>query len=73
MSIDKIKHIIGEHLELDESSISEDSTFNDLGIDSSELVDIVISIENEFNIEIPNRTIAKFRSVKDITEYVEKS
>ncbi|KIE45971.1 phosphopantetheine attachment site family protein [Clostridium argentinense CDC 2741] len=49
------------------------STFNDdLGVDSLELFEVIISLEEEFNIEIPNEEIEDIKDVKGIVDYIEK-
>lgn len=72
MIYERIKKIISEHLDIDTEGVTEATTFDELGIDSSELVDLAITVENEFNTNIPNRTLAKFRTVGDIVRFVER-
>jgi len=49
------------------------STFSDdLGVDSLELFEVIISLEEEFNIEIPNEEIEDIKDVKGIVDYIEK-
>src|SRR3712207_8120120 len=52
MILEKIKEIIAEQLNLDEETISEDTSFEDLGLDSLDLFQVVIEIEEEFDIQI---------------------
>ena len=53
-------------------SISPDSTFEQLKIDSLDGINIVFAIENEFNVNIPDDAAKSIRSVRDIAEGVEK-
>lgn len=52
MTIDKIKELLADHLDTDTSDITEETTFEDLGIDSLETVEIMMELEDEFGIEI---------------------
>lgn len=73
MVFEKIKKIISEQLEVDESIITEDSSVtSDLGADSLDLVDLAMSIEDEFNIEFSDEVIEKVKTVGDIVRYIEE-
>ena len=70
----KMQKIIAEKLEKDESQITLDSSFRgDLGADSLDAIDIVMSVEDEFEIEIPDEIVEKMESVSDIVTYVENN
>lgn len=72
MIFEKIKSIIAEHLGIEESQITLESTMNDdLGADSIDAAEIIISIEDEFSIEIPEEVMENFSKLKHIVEYVE--
>lgn len=74
MVFKKIKAILAEQLDIDEQSISTDSLLvEDLGADSLDAIDIVMSIEDEFSIEVPDEIIEKMESVSDITTFVENN
>lgn len=74
MVFEKIKTILAEQLDIDESSITLDSLLvEDLGADSLDAIDIVMSVEDEFSIEVPDEIIEKMESVKDITTFVENN
>ncbi len=74
MVFEKIKAILAEQLDIDEQSISTDSLLvEDLGADSLDAIDIVMSIEDEFSIEVPDEIIEKMESVSDITTFVENN
>ncbi|MFD3155421.1 acyl carrier protein [Haloimpatiens sp. FM7330] len=71
MIFEKIKNIIAEQLSLDENEIKLESTFtDDLGVDSLEIFEIVMSLEDEFGIEIPNEDIEEMKKVEDIVKYI---
>lgn len=64
--------IIMDKLQIDESSISENSTLQDLGADSLDLVEIVMSLEDEFSIEISDEDAEKLENIAQVIEYVHK-
>ncbi len=72
MVFEKIKKIISEQLEVDESIISEGSSITgDLGADSLDLVDLAMSIEDEFDIELSDEALDKIKTVGDLVVYIE--
>ena len=71
MVLEKIIDIISEQLELDKSVIKESSTLEgDLGAGSLDLIDLAMSIEDEFNIEIPQEEAEKIVTVGDAAEAI---
>ncbi len=71
MVLEKVKKIIADQLSMEIEEVKETSTFSDdLGVDSLEIFEIVMSLEEEFNIEIPNEDIENIKSVGDITNYI---
>ncbi len=72
MAFDKIKDIIVENLDVDADEIKlETNLKDDLGADSLDAVEIVMAVEEEFDIEIPDEEAQKIVTVKDIVDYVE--
>lgn len=72
MTFDKIKKIIAEQLQADEDAIKpETSLMKDLEADSLDAVEIIMEIESEFGIEIPDEEAEKFQSIDDIVKYVD--
>ena len=72
MVLEKIKKIISEQLEVDQSIITESSTITgDLGADSLDLVDLAMSIEDEFDIELSDEALDKIKTVGDLAAYIE--
>ena len=70
MILEKIKEIIAEQLNLDQETITEDTSFEDLGLDSLDLFQVVIEIEEEFDIQIEDAESIK--TVKDAVKFVEE-
>lgn len=72
MTFDKIKGIIAEQLGVEEDAITMDTNLmKDLEADSLDAVEIIMAIEDEFDIEIPDEDAEKFQTVADIVSYVE--
>jgi acyl carrier protein len=66
----KINSIIAEKLNMDVHSINAQSTLQDLGADSLDMVDIIMKIEEEFGIEINDEDAEKLHNVQDVINYV---
>ena len=67
----KVKKIIVEHLSDDESKVVPSANLiDDLGADSLDTVELVMSFEEEFGIEIPDDAAEKIRTVQDVVDYV---
>lgn len=70
MTLDKVKELLAEHLEMDTDEITEDTTFESLGIDSLDTVEIMMEMEDEFGIEIKPQEAGK--SVKELVKYIDE-
>ncbi len=67
----KIKSIIVEQLSvIDPSEIKQDTTFDSMDIDSIDAVEIIMAIEDEFEVEIPDEVAEAFSSIADIMNYL---
>ncbi len=70
---EKIKKIIVEQLRIDEDLITMDSSItDDLGADSLDAVELIMALEEEFGIDVPDEDTEKFKTVGDVVRYVEK-
>ena len=69
MNSEKIIKVLADHLEMDPSEITEETTFADLGIDSLEAAEIMMELEDELGIEIDAQEAGK--SVKELIAYVD--
>ena len=73
MVFDKIKDIIVEQLDVEEDAVTmEASITEDLGADSLDVVDLVMSIEESFDVEIPDEEVENIKTVGDIVKYIEE-
>jgi acyl carrier protein len=73
MSIEeKVKSIIAQHFQEDVSKIAREQKFiEDLGADSLQVVELVLSFEENFEIDIPDEDTEKIRTVQDAISYIE--
>ncbi len=74
MEFEKLKKIIGEVLNVDEDEITMDTTFvDDLGADSLDVFQIIMGIEEEFDIEIANEEAENIITVADAVEQIKNA
>jgi len=72
MVFEKVKNVIVEQLGIDEVEVTMEANLtDDLGVDSLEIFEIVMSLEEAFEIEIPNEDIENIKDVKGIVKYIE--
>ena len=70
---DKVKKIIAEKLSVDLSEVVPEASFvDDLGADSLDLVELIMSMEEEFDVDIDDDDAEKMLSVKDAIDYINK-
>lgn len=71
--IERLKKIIMDNSELEEVHITRDSVLlQDLGLNSLDLLEMICGVEDEFQIEIPDREVWKLKTVGDVIDYIEK-
>ena len=71
-TFERVQKIICEQLEIDSHLVTEDASISgDLGADSLDLVDLSMSIEEEFNHEVPEDLLDHVRTVGDIVKFIE--
>ena len=69
--LEKMREIIAEQLNCDEGEINVDTSFkDDLGADSLDLFELVMALEDEYNIEIPAEELTELETVGDVIEYL---
>jgi len=72
MIFEKIRGIICDQLDLEESVVTmESNLMDDLGADSLDLIDLVMSIEDEFDIEVPDSAIENIKTIADAVKFIE--
>ena len=74
MTFETIRDMIVEQLSVDPSLVTEDTNLmKDLEADSLDAVEIIMAIESQFDIEIPDEEAEKFQTVEDLVEYVDEN
>ena len=70
---EQLKQIVRDYLGDDKIGINEDSILtDDLGLSSLDLISIVGSVEDAFNIEVQDKDVAEIRTIKNVVDYIEK-
>ena len=73
MVLEKLKGILVDQLDVEEEKITpEASITEDLGADSLDVVDLIMSLEESFSIEIPDEDIENIKTVGDMVKYIEE-
>ena len=68
---EKVNTIIGDHLAVDRASlVPEANLLDDLGADSLDIVELVMALEEEFGIEVPDEDVERMKTINDIVEYL---
>jgi acyl carrier protein len=74
MIFEKLKDIIAEQLSVEADEVKLDANIqDDLGADSLDIVDLITTIEDEFDISIPDEVVEEIKTVGDIVNYIEKN
>lgn len=73
MVLEKLKKILCEQFDVDAADINSETTLaEDLGADSLDVVDLLMSIDDEFGLEIPDEEVENIKTVGALVEYIEK-
>ncbi|MCL4493534.1 MAG: acyl carrier protein [Firmicutes bacterium] len=71
---DKVKEIIVDQLGVDEEEVTSEASFiDDLGADSLDIVELIMALEEEFGLEIPDDEAEKISTVHDAVEYIREN
>ena len=74
MIFEKLKDIIADQLSVDADEVTMDSNIqDDLGADSLDVVELITTIEDEFDLSIPDEAVEEIKTVGDIANYIEKN
>ncbi len=72
MVLEKVKAILAEQFDVEEDKITADTDLQeDLGADSLDVVDLLMSIEDEFDVEVPDEEIENIKTVGSLVSYIE--
>lgn len=73
MIFDKIQEVLAQQFEIDPENITMDTNLiDDLGADSLDVVELIMSVEDEFGVSIPDEQAANLTTVAKIVDYLEK-
>lgn len=70
MVFDKVKSIISDKLGINENEVKMETTFEDLGADSLDIVELIMAIEEEYDIQVSDEEAEKAQSVGDVVNYI---
>ena len=74
MVFEKLRDIICEQLEVEAENVTmESNIMDDFDADSLDLVDIVMSVEDEFEVEVPEDAVEKMKTVGDVVKFIEEN
>ncbi|GFN23970.1 acyl carrier protein [Moorellaceae bacterium AZ2] len=68
----KVRSIVAEQLGVEEEEISMDTSFEDLNADSLDIVELIMALEEEFDIEIPDEDAEKLTTIRAAVEYIKE-
>jgi len=72
-TFEQVKEVIVEQLNVNEDEVKPESNFvEDLGADSLDVVELIMALEEKFEIEIPDSEAEKIKTVQDVVDYIEK-
>lgn len=67
---EKVKSLVAEQLGVDAADITPETSFDDLNADSLDVVELIMALEEEFDIEIPDEDAEKIKTVGDAVDYI---
>lgn len=74
MIFEKVKSIVVDQLDVDEDKVTMNANIqDDLGADSLDIVDLVMSFEDEFDLEIPDDQVENIKTIGDVVKYIEEN
>lgn len=72
-TFDKVCDIVNERFEINDIKLTEDTTWDEIGADSIDLVDLISEIESEMDISIPDEAIEEFKSIGDLVRFLDEN
>ncbi len=66
----KISEIVADQLGITPDTITRETTFGDLDADSLDVVEVIMALEDEFGVEIPDEVAEKFKNIGDVVDYI---
>ena len=73
-TFEKVRDIVVDQLSVDADDVAIESTFiDDLGADSLDIVELIMAVEEEFGIEIPDSAAEKIKTVQDVVTFIDQN
>ncbi|MGN1194835.1 MAG: acyl carrier protein [Acutalibacteraceae bacterium] len=72
-TFDKVCEIVNERFEINDIKLTEDTTWDEIGADSIDLVDLISEIESEMDISIPDEAIEEFKTIGDLVKFLDEN
>ncbi len=74
MILERLKEIVAEQLEIDAETITAETRLNeDLNADSLDVVEMLMALEDEFGVDIPDEEIEKMKTIGDVVSFIEEN
>lgn len=70
-TLEKVCSIVNERFELSDLNLTEDTTWDEIGADSIDLVDLISAVEDAFGISIPDEAIENLKTIGDVAAYID--
>ncbi len=70
-TLEKVCSIVNEHFEISDLILSENTTWEEIGADSIDLVDLISAVEDAFGISIPDEAIENLKSIGDVAAFID--
>ena len=70
-TLEKVCSIVNERFELSDLNLTEDTTWDEIGADSIDLVDLISAVEDNFGISIPDEAIENLKTIGDVAAYID--
>lgn len=72
MVLDKVKEIVANQMRIAVDDVHDTTSFRDLEADSLDVVEVIMAVESEFNIILPDEMVETFKNVSDLAKYIEE-
>ena len=72
MVLDKVKEIVANQMRIAVDDVHDTNSFRDLEADSLDVVEVIMAVESEFNIILPDEVVETFKNVSDLAKYIEE-
>ncbi|MFP5521297.1 acyl carrier protein [Peptococcus simiae] len=71
-TFEQVKEIVANQLSIDPAKITEQTTFEEVEADSLDVVEVIMNIESEFNVDLPDEEVEGFKNVGELSKYVDR-